>query len=150
MMKRETFAVDTIYVRVGRRTTLDPKRVEEIAHSMLADGQKTPILVRPDGARFVLVEGLHRLEAAKAFGNGPSSASASTPGSTQSRCSCQPPQAKPIAIDLKATMLSDTIKTLIRNAWDDGYPCLVATNGPQGPNISPKGSMLVFDDQHLA
>ena len=28
-------------------------------------------------------------------------------------------------------MLSDTIKTLIRNAWDDGYPCLVATNGPQ-------------------
>jgi sulfiredoxin len=76
MMKRETFAVDTIYVPVGRRTTLDPKRVEEIAHSMLADGQKTPILVRPDGARFVLVEGLHRLEAAK-----PSLASASTRGS---------------------------------------------------------------------
>ena len=46
-------------------------------------------------------------------------------------------------------MLSDTIKTLIRNAWDDGYPCLVATNGPQGPNITPKGSMIVFDDQHL-
>lgn len=68
MMKRETFAVDTIYVPVGRRTTLDPKRVEEIAHSMLAEGQKTPILVRPDGARFVLVEGLHRLEAAKALG----------------------------------------------------------------------------------
>lgn len=68
MMKRETFVVDTIYVPVGRRTTLDPKRVEEIAHSMLAEGQKTPILVRPDGARFVLVEGLHRLEAAKALG----------------------------------------------------------------------------------
>lgn len=68
MMKRETFAVDTIYVPVGRRTTLDPKRVEEIAHSMLAEGQKTPILVRPDGARFVLIEGLHRLEAAKALG----------------------------------------------------------------------------------
>jgi len=46
--------------------------------------------------------------------------------------------------------LSDTIKTLIRNAWDDGYPCLVATNGPQGPNITPKGSMIVFDDEHLA
>ena len=68
MMKRETFAVATIYVPVGRRTTLDPKRVEEIAHSMLAEGQKTPILVRPDGARFVLIEGLHRLEAAKALG----------------------------------------------------------------------------------
>jgi hypothetical protein len=46
--------------------------------------------------------------------------------------------------------LSDTIKTLIRNAWEDGYPCLVATNGPAGPNISPKGSMIVFDDGHLA
>jgi ParB-like nuclease domain len=29
---------------------------------------QTPILVRADGARFVLVEGLHRLEAAKALG----------------------------------------------------------------------------------
>jgi hypothetical protein len=46
--------------------------------------------------------------------------------------------------------LSDTIKTLIRNAWDDGCPCLLATNGPQGPNITPKGSMIVFDDMHLA
>ena len=46
--------------------------------------------------------------------------------------------------------LSDTIKKLINNAWDDGYPCLLATSGKDGPNISPKGSMLVFDDQHLA
>ncbi len=46
--------------------------------------------------------------------------------------------------------LSATIKTLIRNAWDDGYPCLVATAGPAGPNISVKGSMVVYDDAHLA
>ena len=46
--------------------------------------------------------------------------------------------------------LSDTIKTLINNAWDDGYPCLVATTGKDGPNISVKGSMIVYDDQHLA
>ena len=45
---------------------------------------------------------------------------------------------------------SDTVKSLIRSAWDDGYPCLLATSGPQGPNITPKGSMIVFDDQHLA
>ncbi len=68
MMKRENFAVANIYVPVKRRATLDPKRVEEIAQSMLVDGQMTPILVRPDGARFVLIEGLHRLEAAKALG----------------------------------------------------------------------------------
>ena len=46
--------------------------------------------------------------------------------------------------------ISDTIKTLIRNAWDDGYPCLVATHGPLGPNITPKGSTIVYDDEHLA
>ena len=51
---------------------------------MLKDGQQTPILVRADGARFVLVEGLHRLEAAKALGEAPSSASAWTRGSTDS------------------------------------------------------------------
>ena len=68
MMKRETFPVANIYVPTARRKTLDPKRVETIAESMLADGQQTPILVREDGARFVLVEGLHRLEAAKALG----------------------------------------------------------------------------------
>jgi hypothetical protein len=46
--------------------------------------------------------------------------------------------------------LSDTIKTLINNAWDDGYPCLLATAGKDGPNLSVKGSMIVFDDRHLA
>lgn len=46
--------------------------------------------------------------------------------------------------------LSDTVKNLIRSAWDDGCPCLVGTNGPAGPNISVKGSMIVFDDTHLA
>jgi sulfiredoxin len=68
MMKRENFPVDNIYVPVKRRATLVQARVDELAQSMLKDGQQTPILVRVDGARFVLVEGLHRLEAAKALG----------------------------------------------------------------------------------
>ena len=68
MMKLETFAVADIYVPVKCRATLVQKRVDEIAASMLDVGQQTPILVRPDGARFVLVEGLHRLEAGKALG----------------------------------------------------------------------------------
>jgi hypothetical protein len=46
--------------------------------------------------------------------------------------------------------LSDVMKQLINNAWNDGYPCLLGTAGPNGPNISPKGSMLLFDDEHLA
>jgi len=46
--------------------------------------------------------------------------------------------------------ISQKIRDLIDNAWTDGAPCLLATAGPDGPNISPKGSMLVFDDEHLA
>jgi sulfiredoxin len=68
MIKRETIAIANIYVPVKRRATLDQRRVDEIAASMLNNGLHTPILVRADGARFVLVEGLHRLAAAKALG----------------------------------------------------------------------------------
>jgi ParB-like chromosome segregation protein Spo0J len=67
-MKRENFPVAKIYVPIERRKTLVQARVDEIAASMLKDGQQVPIKVRADGARFVLIEGLHRLEAAKALG----------------------------------------------------------------------------------
>jgi sulfiredoxin len=68
VLKRESFPIERIYVPVKRRAMLDPARVKAIAESMLASGQTTPIMVRADGARFVLIEGLHRLEAAKALG----------------------------------------------------------------------------------
>lgn len=68
MMKRETFPIANIYVPVKRRAELDPHKVQEIAESILAVGQQTPIMVRKDGERFVLVEGLHRLEACKQLG----------------------------------------------------------------------------------
>jgi sulfiredoxin len=68
MMKRQMFEIAKIYVPIKRRETLKPETVKAIAESMLAEGQKTPILVRQDGARLVLIEGLHRLEAAKALG----------------------------------------------------------------------------------
>ena len=68
MMKRQSFAIDKIYVPAKRRGTLNPTTVDEIAESILQSGQRTPILVRRDGDRFVLVEGLHRLEACKKLG----------------------------------------------------------------------------------
>ena len=67
-MEKRTLNTDEIYVPVKRRKTLDLKVVNEIAESMLQDGQLIPILVRLDGDRFVLVDGLHRLEACKALG----------------------------------------------------------------------------------
>ena len=68
MLEERTFNTADIYVPAKRRRTLKPKIVEEIAESMCEEGQRTPILVREDGARYVLVEGFHRLEACKALG----------------------------------------------------------------------------------
>ena len=67
-MKTETLKVDEIYVPTKRRKSLDIKVVNEIAESMLEEGQRTPIQVRRGNGRYVLVEGLHRLEACKALG----------------------------------------------------------------------------------
>jgi hypothetical protein len=66
--KPESFPIDHIYVPVKRRKTLKSEVVREIAESILEIGQQDPILVRPDEDRFVLIEGLHRLEACKALG----------------------------------------------------------------------------------
>ncbi len=62
--------IEDIYIPAKhRQRTVDPKAIEELAESILeGGGLKAPILVRPDGARYVLVSGLHRLEACKALG----------------------------------------------------------------------------------
>lgn len=45
---------------------------------------------------------------------------------------------------------SQEIKDLIFNAHTDHSVCMLGTSGDDGPNISPKGSMIVYDDEHLA
>jgi len=45
---------------------------------------------------------------------------------------------------------SQQVKDLIFNAHRDNCVCMLATIGGNGPNISPKGSMIVLDDDHLA
>lgn len=67
-MENEIFKIEDIYVPVKRRRTLKSVTVDEIAESMLDEGQRTPILVRRDGERLILIEGLHRLEACRALG----------------------------------------------------------------------------------
>ena len=68
LLKDEKLAIESIYVPTKRRSTLDAKKVEALAQNILEKGQQSPILVRKDGDRFVLVEGLHRLEAMTALG----------------------------------------------------------------------------------
>lgn len=67
-MKDEKIPIGEIYVPAKRRSTLNPETVEQLAAAILEEGQKSPILVRHDGTRYVLVEGLHRMEACRALG----------------------------------------------------------------------------------
>ncbi|HHJ18817.1 MAG TPA: chromosome partitioning protein ParB [Gammaproteobacteria bacterium] len=68
MLVKESFPVAQIRVPVKRAKTLDAAKVQEIAESMLEEGQTTPIRVRKSKDGYVLIEGLHRLEALKALG----------------------------------------------------------------------------------
>ena len=68
MLIKSTFPIDRIRVPVKRAKTLDATKVQTLAESILTEGQTTPISLRADGENFVLVEGLHRLEAMKALG----------------------------------------------------------------------------------
>lgn len=67
-MEAEILPVEKVYVPVKRKATLDVGTVETLAEDILENGQKVPIQVREDGDRFVLIEGLHRLEACRALG----------------------------------------------------------------------------------
>jgi ParB/RepB/Spo0J family partition protein len=64
----ENFQIDKIDVPAKKKKALKPELVQEIAQSILEQGQQTPIFVRTSHGRFMLVEGLHRLEACKALG----------------------------------------------------------------------------------
>ena len=57
LLKDEKLLIESIYVPTKRRSTLDAKKVDALAEAILEKGQQTPILVRRDGERFVLVEG---------------------------------------------------------------------------------------------
>ncbi|HVM84014.1 MAG TPA: ParB N-terminal domain-containing protein [Candidatus Binatia bacterium] len=68
LMKATVIRIDAIYIPTALRKPVDAKKVEEIAVSIAEIGQQTPILVRSDKERYVLVSGLHRLEACRALG----------------------------------------------------------------------------------
>ena len=60
--------IDEIYVPTKQRTAVDPAKVETLAESILEEGLKVPISVRQGNQRYVLVTGLHRLEACRSLG----------------------------------------------------------------------------------
>ena len=67
-MKTIIIEIDQVYVPAKTRKGLKEERVESLAEDILENGQKSPIQVRQGQGRYVLIEGLHRLEAIKALG----------------------------------------------------------------------------------
>jgi sulfiredoxin len=68
MLDRQDISISDVRVPAKRAKTLEPSKVQEIAEDMLENGQTTPIRVRAATKGFVLIEGLHRLEALRALG----------------------------------------------------------------------------------
>lgn len=68
MLKVVKVRIDDIYVPAARRKTLHPETVRHLAEDIVENGMKMPIQLRHDGKRYVLVEGLHRLEAMRWLG----------------------------------------------------------------------------------
>lgn len=68
MLEPHIVSIEDIYVPGPRKKTLHPETVRHLAEDILENGMEHPIQVRDDGKRLVLVEGLHRLEAAKWLG----------------------------------------------------------------------------------
>ena len=67
-MQPKELKIEEIYVPVKRRASMNQQTVEALVTAILEEGQKVPIQVRHDGKRFILIEGLHRLEACRALG----------------------------------------------------------------------------------
>lgn len=68
MLQKQTVDLADIRVPAKRAKTLDDAKLQIIAEDIIDNGQKTPIQVRVAGKEFILVEGLHRLEAIRALG----------------------------------------------------------------------------------
>ena len=68
MLKITQVPVDSIYIPLERRKLLEPDKARALAEDILENGMKLPVMVRFDGKRHIIVEGLHRLEAARILG----------------------------------------------------------------------------------
>jgi ParB-like chromosome segregation protein Spo0J len=69
VLKIVPIKLDDIYVPTGLRKELDEDKVSQAAEDMMDGDEAKPIQVRQGKDRYVLVKGLHRVEAAKALGD---------------------------------------------------------------------------------
>ena len=68
MLKPVSIKIDQIYVPIERVKELRAEKVNEVAEEIIEESNFPPIHVRKGKGRYVLVSGVHRLEAHKALG----------------------------------------------------------------------------------
>lgn len=68
MLTEVVVKIEEIYVPTELRKQLDLQKVEAVAEEIMAEAKERPIQVRQGKGRYVLVKGVHRLEARKALG----------------------------------------------------------------------------------
>lgn len=69
MLKSVVVKIEDIYIPAGRRKELDPDKVLEVAEQIMDETNNRPIQVRKGKGRYVLIKGIHRLEAHRALGS---------------------------------------------------------------------------------
>ena len=69
MLKAIFVKIEDVYVPAGRRKELDADKLDQAIEGIMEDVELEPIQVRNGDGRYVLVKGIHRLEARKALGD---------------------------------------------------------------------------------
>lgn len=67
-MRVVTVPLAEIYIPAAKRKTLEEDKIEPLAEDILENGLLKPVYVREGKGRYVLQEGLHRIEALKLLG----------------------------------------------------------------------------------
>jgi ParB-like chromosome segregation protein Spo0J len=68
LLRPVVLKIAEIYVPAERRKELDPQKVQSVAERILEETEQDPIQVRRGKNGYVLIKGVHRLEARKALG----------------------------------------------------------------------------------
>ncbi|MBC8269966.1 MAG: ParB N-terminal domain-containing protein [Rhodospirillaceae bacterium] len=69
MLKAVSIKIEDVYVPAERRKELDASKLDQVAETIMEEVEENPIQVRQGKGRYVLVKGIHRLEAHKALGD---------------------------------------------------------------------------------
>jgi ParB-like chromosome segregation protein Spo0J len=69
LLKAVVIKIEDVYVPAERRRELDASKLDQVAETIMEEAEENPIQVRQGKGRYVLVKGIHRLEARKALGD---------------------------------------------------------------------------------